>query len=438
MTPSWAEGTPRIVDKLYGEISFPDFIGALLACPALMRLREIRMGNINFLCYPGFAETTRFEHSLGTCYLASLAAKKLGLSSRDTLTLMAAALYHDVATPPFAHATEDVFIEHFGFNHEEKLFEILVGKHTASRIAIGQYAPVFLGRRAILHRVCHSRAYREIDLNPIEIARVAHGEGILGHLISSDIDLDNLDNVVRAAMNMGFGSDPGTAIRLAMAFLIEDCKVHISPDNEADIRAWQKLRWRVYDGIFTDFKDFALQSMLKLAIVKAIDDGNITADHWCCTDGELLHVYLRRSEEADGIVERMRLGDLFETMLVVSTQGSSAKKIVTSPRKRRELEASVEKDFGFSCIINYYLDKRVRPLHMISHIEQPWQIMKLSEDNLIVGIFTPLRKTISAELKNKLIRSLSSVFGEDVSELREAGRIDRTAEALQGTFEIDG
>ena len=46
MTPSWTEGTLRIVDKVYGEISFPDFINALLACPALMRLREIRMGNI--------------------------------------------------------------------------------------------------------------------------------------------------------------------------------------------------------------------------------------------------------------------------------------------------------------------------------------------------------------------------------------------------------
>ena len=182
MTPNWAEGSLRIGDKLYGEISFPGFINDLLACPALMRLREIRMGNVNFLCYPGFAETTRFEHSIGTCYLASLAAKQLGLSSHDTLTLMAAALYHDAATPPFAHATEDVFTEYFGFNHEEKLFEIMVGKHTASRVAIGQYAPIFLGRRPNLRRVCQSRAYRVLCLEPLEIARVAHGECVLGQL----------------------------------------------------------------------------------------------------------------------------------------------------------------------------------------------------------------------------------------------------------------
>jgi len=438
LTPSWTEGTLRIVDKLYGEISFPDFINALLACPALMRLREIRMGNINFLCYPGFAETTRFEHSLGTCYLACLAAKKLGLSSRDTLTLMAAALYHDVATPPFAHATEEVFTEYFGFNHEEKLFEILVGKHTVSRVAIGQYAPVFLGRRAILRRVCQSQAYREIGLEPLEIARVAHGEGILGQLISSDIDLDNLDNVVRAAMNMGFNPDPSTSIRLAIAFIIEGSKVRISSNSETDIRTWQKLRWRVYDSIFTDFKDFALQSMLKLAIVKAIEYGSITSDHWCCTDGELLHVYLGHSEEANRIVERMRLGDLFETVLVVSTHGSPAKKILTDLGQRRELETRLEEEFGTQFIINYYIDKRVRSLSTTSSTEEPSEMAKRNEDNLIVGVFTPSRKTLSTALRNNLRRMLSSVFGEDLSAMSEAGRVSRATEAVQGTLEIDG
>lgn len=438
MSPSWTEGRLHIVDKVYGDISFPNFINTLLSCPAIMRLREIRMGNINFLCYPGFAETTRFEHSVGTCYLASLAAKRLGLCLVDTLTLMAAALYHDVATPPFAHATEEVFTEYFGFNHEDKLFEILVGKHTASRIATGHYAPVFLGRRALLRSVCQSRAYQEMGIKPLEIARVAHGEGILGQLICGDIDLDNLDNVVRAAMNMGFSPDPGTAIRLAVAFVVDGSRVRISPNDEADIHTWQRLRWRVYNSIFTDVRDFALQSMLKQAIVEAIEDGSISSDHWCCTDGELLHLHLRNSEGASRIVERMRLGDLFETVLVVVTHGSPAKKVVTDVRQRRRLETTLEAEFGTKFVINYYVDKRVRSLRSVFSTEQRAGMTNRDEDSLIVGVFTPARKELTTSSRNNVRRTLGSVLEEDLSATGEAGRLIGPTDAVQGTLEIDG
>src|SRR4051794_40803056 len=102
------------VDPIYGRMRFPDFITALIYCPAVVRLREIRMANINFVLFPGFAESSRFEHSLGTCFLAGMASESLGLSERERFILMAAALYHDAGTPPFAHATEEVLAESFG------------------------------------------------------------------------------------------------------------------------------------------------------------------------------------------------------------------------------------------------------------------------------------------------------------------------------------
>lgn len=396
-----------------------------------MRLREVRMSNINFLCYPGFAETTRFEHSIGTCYLASLAARKLGTPPRDTMTLMAAALYHDVATPPFAHATEDVFTEHFGFNHEDKLFEILSGKHTASTVATGQYAPIFLGRRAILQRVCQSPTFRRLGIDPLEVAGVAHGEGVLGQLISGDIDLDNLDNVVRAALNMGLRPALNIGVRLAMAFAIEGNLVRMSPDSLEDIVAWQKLRWRVYDGIFTDFRDFALQSMLKLAIVRAIEDGSIVADHWNCTDNELLHEHLMRSPEASSIVERMRLGDLFEPLAVVATRQPEAKKRVLCRSQRKELEARMEQWLGTQCVVNYYVDKRGRSLHNLPGSEGAQPIGSATDDNLIVGVFTPSKKALSRTRRTEFKQFLGRLLGAEINDMRETHRGSDATKAVQ-------
>jgi HD superfamily phosphohydrolase len=66
------------------------------------------MGNIKFISFPSFSAVTRYEHSVGVCHLANLASKSLNLSEKDKIELMIAALYHDVTTPPFAHAMEEI------------------------------------------------------------------------------------------------------------------------------------------------------------------------------------------------------------------------------------------------------------------------------------------------------------------------------------------
>lgn len=104
----------QIFDRLYGEIKFPDIIQKLLDCPGLLRLRDVRMANNQFVMFPAFSNASRYEHSIGVCYLAGICAKSLDLSEKDTIELMMACLYHDVGTPPFAHAMEEVLQAEYG------------------------------------------------------------------------------------------------------------------------------------------------------------------------------------------------------------------------------------------------------------------------------------------------------------------------------------
>ena len=106
----------RIVyDRLYLQMQFPSLISELLDCPGLLRLRDVRMANNQFYAFPAFANTSRYEHSLGVCYLAGITADHLHLNEKDKLELMIAGLYHDVCTPPFAHAMEEVLQAKYGF-----------------------------------------------------------------------------------------------------------------------------------------------------------------------------------------------------------------------------------------------------------------------------------------------------------------------------------
>ena len=56
--------------------------------PEVQRLREVRLCNINSLCITGSANTNRYEHSVGTAFLAQInieskLQKHLRLSKQD-------------------------------------------------------------------------------------------------------------------------------------------------------------------------------------------------------------------------------------------------------------------------------------------------------------------------------------------------------------------
>ena len=132
----------QIFDRLYGEIKFPDIIQGLLDCPGLLRLRDVRMANNQFAAFPAFSNSSRYEHSIGVCHLAEICAKSLDLSEKDTIELMMACLYHDVGTPPFAHAMEEVLQAVYGFDHEENLRQIIEGRNDSYA---GNMEQVYMG-----------------------------------------------------------------------------------------------------------------------------------------------------------------------------------------------------------------------------------------------------------------------------------------------------
>ena len=137
-----------IRDALHGDIEFTTAEMRLIDTPPVQRLRSIKQLGTSHLVYPS-AVHTRFEHSLGTAWLAKrllagLHDRGVEIHPDDRLAVPAAALLHDVTHIPFGHTFEDerrVFERHDAdpdrlahFLSEPHLAAALKGTGVAERV----------------------------------------------------------------------------------------------------------------------------------------------------------------------------------------------------------------------------------------------------------------------------------------------------------------
>lgn len=166
-----------VLDPVHGYIELDDLVQDLLYTPQMQRLRRIRQLGFSNLVYPG-ANHSRFEHSLGTMHLASTLTQSLDSIEEDKKTeIKAAALLHDVGHGPFSHVTENVIDKYTRRRHDD-VKEIL-GK--------GEI-------REVLNKY---------GISPGNLVKHIKGETSLGQILSSEIDVDRMDYLVRDAHYTG-------------------------------------------------------------------------------------------------------------------------------------------------------------------------------------------------------------------------------------------
>lgn len=98
-------------DAVLGDIRFDADELALIDTPAVQRLRGIKQLGASHLVFPS-AVHTRFEHSLGTCWLAkrlidALQSHGRSIDPEHARAVRLASLLHDITHVPFGHTFED-------------------------------------------------------------------------------------------------------------------------------------------------------------------------------------------------------------------------------------------------------------------------------------------------------------------------------------------
>lgn len=213
-------------DPLHGFITIPrGIIYEIIDHPYLQRLRRINQLGLTNLVYSG-GNHTRFQHTLGAFHLMTQAINVIRqkgheITDKEEEAVCLAILLHDIGHGPFSHTLENSIIE--GVNHES--------------ISI-----------AFMHRLS-SDFNGALDM-AIDIFTNRYTKKFLHQLVSSQIDMDRLDYLMRDSFFTGVSEGIVGSDRLIQMLNVADGNIVIEAKGiysvEKFILARRLMYWQVY------------------------------------------------------------------------------------------------------------------------------------------------------------------------------------------------
>ncbi|MFM7362577.1 MAG: HD domain-containing protein [Cyanobium sp.] len=219
----------------------------LIDTAPFQRLRRIRQLGTAFLTFQG-AESSRFTHSLGVLHLARHALRHLErlepALAVQRAPLYAAALLHDVGHGPFSHSGEEMY----GMRHESWSGR-LIREHPALR------------DRLESQRV--GLATEVADL--LEHGR--HPVGALKALVSSQLDCDRLDYLLRDSHSTGTSYGQLDLERILAALtLAPDGSLALHPKGLMAVEHYLVVRQLMYRTVYNHRLNVVSTWLLRRAV----------------------------------------------------------------------------------------------------------------------------------------------------------------------------
>lgn len=228
-----------------------EVIWKLLDTPEFQRLRRIHQLGGSYMVYHG-AEHSRFSHSVGVYEIArrminEVKGLKDVLNEYEQIVVLCAALLHDVGHGPFSHAFESVT----GISHETMTIRIILEGPTL---------------RPLLDSVSNTLAN--------DICRVidhSHPKTLLTQMISSQIDADRMDYLLRDSYFTGVSYGEYDIERILRTLRIENDRLVIKESGMNAVEDYIMARYQMYWQVYYHPTSRAYEIML-LHIFKRIKD----------------------------------------------------------------------------------------------------------------------------------------------------------------------
>src|SRR6266478_4920559 len=204
----------------------------LIDTPEFQRLRRIKQLGLGLYTYQG-AEHSRFTHSLGAFHLMTRVLDRLGerhsIAEKDRVAARAAALLHDVGHGSFSHVMEKVL----GFHHERWTVQVLLSEQTE----VG----------ALLRS--HSSEL------PLKVASIIEGKfqpSALGQLVSSQLDVDRMDYLLRDSLMTGakYGVYDLEWIINALAIDEEGDRIYVAARGLFAVEEYLQARYYMFRQVY--------------------------------------------------------------------------------------------------------------------------------------------------------------------------------------------
>ncbi|MCL4450975.1 MAG: HD domain-containing protein [Candidatus Thermoplasmatota archaeon] len=154
-------------------------VSNIVSTNEFQRMNMVKQLGFTYLVFPG-ATHSRFEHSLGTYYLAREVSTKLGLEEEDVVDVSLAGLLHDIGHSPFSHSLEGSMMKIYGKEHLGVTVDIIEGKTPRNEIS------------------------DSLGGHKNRVLKILKGEaGVLSRIISGNGDVDQIDYLARDSYYTG-------------------------------------------------------------------------------------------------------------------------------------------------------------------------------------------------------------------------------------------
>jgi HD superfamily phosphohydrolase len=243
-----------IKDPIHGYVRISQTERSVIDTEPVQRLKRIRQLAGSEFVYPA-ANHTRFEHVIGAMHLAGTLAEALPVDlprhQREQLRL--AALLHDIGHGPFSHVFEPLLAKYLNKSHEDFVPWLVKETDIAEKLEAAGFDASTLGRLAIGKLTNRKRAY-------------------LDQIISSSVDVDKMDYVVRDSFHTGAGYGSFDVHRLLYAMDIIDNGLSVDGSAVATLESFLLARFESFRTIYFHKASRAVQIMMVRALEVARDE----------------------------------------------------------------------------------------------------------------------------------------------------------------------
>jgi hypothetical protein len=306
-----------IRDPIHGYIEISPYIEKLLDTRAVQRLRNIKQLGWTNLVYPG-ANHTRFEHSLGTYYLASKISTEL--SAQERMEIEIAALLHDIGHGPYSHDIEDILEFYTRKKHSDV-------KH-------------LLENREIID------VFEKFSVNPSTISDHIQGKTRIGQIINGTLDVDRMDYLIRDAYYTGVAYGIVDYEHLLRNFRFHEENIVLYHRGLKSAESLLMSRFLMYPTVYNHHVGRISGAMFVNALDVAIREGEIDPMLLQSMEDYELNVKLRSCNQySAGIIDRLNNRSLFKRALYVGFDLVD-RSIVKYSKNHREIASEIARMAG--------------------------------------------------------------------------------------------
>jgi HD superfamily phosphohydrolase len=316
-----------IRDAVHGDIAMGPLEVELMDTPEFQRLRGIKQLGTAYLVFPS-AVHTRFEHSLGTSWMAhrilQAVRRSQNISPDEEASVRIAALLHDITHIPFGHTLED----------ERRVLP----RHDKDEERVDWFL-----RHSAAGRILKREGIQEQVINTIR-GNDTFASDIVGGAISADL----LDYLRRDTYFCGLSQYYDQ--RIFESFIIENGRLVMNLEKQGRLRQdalselvnLLRIRYTLSERVYYHHSKVSSGAMISKTVELALREGMTAVELRTLRDDTLIwtlrELYTRNATVAH-LLNRLESRQLYRACYVISTEVGEKRRLEIVTRFHHDLEA---------------------------------------------------------------------------------------------------